>query len=75
MKSKSVNDGDTQNLSYENNIEGLNLSFAYKNSEFSNFDIPRGAVIHREDEHHDDGDDWRGRRALRRHGIFRKFRF
>ena len=49
---QSVNDGDSQNLSYENNIEGLNLSFGYKNSEFSNFDIPHGAIIHDDDDDH-----------------------
>ena len=57
LESQSVNDGDTHDFSYQNNIGGLNLSLAYKDSQFGNFDIPRGAVIHREEEHHDDGDD------------------
>ena len=57
LESQSVNDGDTNNFSYQNNIGGLNLSFAYKDSQFGNFDIPHGAVIHREEGHHDDDHD------------------
>ena len=57
LESQSVNDGDTHDFSYQNNIGGLNLSLAYKDSQFDNFDIPRGAVIHREEEHHDDDHD------------------
>ena len=57
MESHSVNDGDTHDFSYQNNIWDLNLSLAYKDSQFGNFDIPHGAVIHREEEHHDDDHD------------------
>lgn len=57
LESQSVNDGDTNNFSYQNNIVGLNLSLAYKDSQFGNFDIPHGAIIYREEEHHDDDDE------------------
>jgi len=59
LEAQSVNDGDSHNLSYRNNIGGLNLSFAYKDSQFGNFEIPDGAVLHAEDDHddHDDHDD------------------
>ncbi len=53
-ETQSVNSGDTQNLSYENNVAGFNLTFAYKNSGFGNFDIPTGAIIHHEEEHEDE---------------------
>tara|TARA_Y100001970_G_scaffold269054_1_gene360983 strand:+ start:4406 stop:6682 length:2277 start_codon:yes stop_codon:yes gene_type:complete len=56
-ESQSVNDGDAYNFSFQNNIGGLNLSLAYKDLQFGNFDIPHGAVIHREEEHHDDDHD------------------
>jgi len=49
LEAQSVNDGDSHNLSYRNNIGGLNLSFAYKDSQFGNFEIPDGAVLHAED--------------------------
>ena len=56
-ESQSVNDGDAYNFSFQNNIGGLNLSLAYKDLQFGNFDIPHGAVIHREEEHHEDDHD------------------
>ena len=49
-EAQSVNDGDAYDVSYQNNLGGLNLSLAYKDSQFGNFDIPDGAVLH-EDEH------------------------
>jgi iron complex outermembrane receptor protein len=59
LEVQSVNDGDVHDLSYRNNIGGLNLSFAYKDAQFGDFDIPDGAVLHAEDEHedHDEGHD------------------
>ena len=50
VETQSVNDGDTQQVNYRNNLNGFNVSLGYKNSEFGNFDIPTGAVIHDEDE-------------------------
>ena len=54
LESQSVNDGDSHDFSYQNNIGGFNLSLAYKDSEFDNFDIPSGAVLHTEEEDHDE---------------------
>ena len=58
-ETQSVNDGDSQNLSLSNNLGGINFTFAYKDSQFGNFDIPSGAIIHLEDDHddHDDHDE------------------
>ena len=53
LELQSVNNGDTQDFSYQNNIGGLNISAAFKDSQFDNFDIPNGAVIHDEDDHDD----------------------
>ncbi len=57
LEAQSVNDGDSHNLSYQNNLGGLNFSLAYKDSQFDNFDVPTGAILHdedHEDEHEDD---------------------
>ena len=58
IEAQSVNDGDSHSLSYQNNLGGLNLSFGYKDSQFGDFDVPNGAILH--DEKHegqeDDGD-------------------
>ena len=51
LEAQSVNDGDSHDFSYQNNIGGLNISAAYKDSKFGNFDIPNGAIIHHEEEH------------------------
>ena len=45
-ETQSVNDGDTQNFHYENNIGGINLSLSFKDSEFGVYDVPNGAVVH-----------------------------
>ena len=42
LESQSVNDGETGSFSYQNNIGGFNLSLAFKDSQFDNFDIPNG---------------------------------
>ena len=57
LETQSVNDGDTHDYSYQNNIAGFNLSLAYKDSQFGNFDIPHGAALHTEDEHGEDDHD------------------
>ena len=58
LETQSVNDGDVQHLNYKNNIVGFNVNFGYKNSEFGNFDIPDGAVMHDEDhEGHDEHEE------------------
>ena len=46
VEHNSVSDGDVHNISFSDNIEGVNLSYAYKHQNFNNFDIPDEAVIH-----------------------------
>jgi iron complex outermembrane receptor protein len=50
-ESQSVNEGQSHNISFEDNLGGINLTLSYKNSDFGNFDIPNGAIIHDEEEH------------------------
>ena len=57
LEAQSVNDGDSHNLSYQNNLGGLNFSFAYKDSQFDNFDVPTGAILHDEDHDEDHEDE------------------
>ena len=54
-ETQSVNDGSTEYFNYKNNLNGFNVNFGYKNSEFGNYDIPNGAVMHEEnhDEEHE----------------------
>ena len=59
LERQSVNDGDAHQLSYENTVGGLNVSFAFKDSQFDDFDVPIGALLDYEEEpdadpHHDD---------------------
>ncbi len=55
-ETQSVNDGSSEYFNYKNNFNGFNVNFGYKNTEFGNYDIPNGAIIH-EEEDHDDLDD------------------
>ena len=56
-ESQSVNEGQSQNISFEDNLGGINLTLSYKDSDFGNFDIPNGAIIHDEEEHEEHGDE------------------
>ena len=56
-ENQSVNDGDSYNLSFADNLGGINLTFAYKDSQFGNFDIPSSAIIHMEEDHEDEHED------------------
>lgn len=56
-ESQSVNEGQSQNISFEDNLGGINLTISYKDSDFGNFDIPNGAIIHDEEEHEEHGDE------------------
>ena len=47
---QSVNNGNIGELSYENNFGGLNFSLGYRDTDFENFEIPHGAIIHEEHE-------------------------
>lgn len=56
-ESQSVNEGQSHNISFEDNLGGINLTLSYKDSDFGNFDIPNGAIIHDEEEHEEHGDE------------------
>ena len=56
LETQSVNDGDTQNIFYQDNVNNLNFSFNFKNTSLGNYDVPNGAIVHMEEEHHDDED-------------------
>ena len=55
LEVQTVNDGDSHDFSYQNNLGGLNISAAYKDSQFGDYDIPNGAVIHHEEPDIDAG--------------------
>ena len=57
LETQSVNDGDTQSIFYQDMANNVNVTFAYKDSSFGNFDVPNGAIIHMEEEHHDEEGD------------------
>ena len=48
LEHNSVNDGKVHNVSFNDNLQGVNISFAYKHANFNNFEIPGEAVIHEE---------------------------
>ena len=50
---QSVNNGNIGELSYENNFGGLNFSLGYRDTDFENYEIPYGAIIHEEEEEED----------------------
>jgi iron complex outermembrane receptor protein len=52
-ETQSVNDGSSEFINFKNNFNGFNVNVGYKNTEFGNYDVPHGAVIHEEDH----GDD------------------
>ena len=56
-EAQTVNSGNSGEFSYQNNLAGLNFSLAYKDSDFENYEIPFGAIIHEEEheeeEHHE----------------------
>jgi iron complex outermembrane receptor protein len=53
-ETQSVNDGSSEFINFKNNFNGFNVNFGYKNTEFGNYDVPHGAVIHEEGDDHDD---------------------
>ena len=56
-ETQSVNEGNTTTFFYQDNLNNLNVSFAYKNTDLGNYDVPNGAIMHEEEEHHDDDHD------------------
>lgn len=58
METQSVNNGQVEFISHKGNIGGLNVTASFKNAEFENFEIPKGALIHSEDMHDEhEGED------------------
>ena len=57
LETQSVNDGDSQSIFYQDNLNDINISFSYKDSSFGDFDVPNGSIIHTEEEHHEDHDE------------------
>ncbi len=55
-EAQTVNGGKSGEMSYQNNLGGLNFSLAYKDSSFEKFEIPFGAIIH-EEEHEEEHED------------------
>ena len=53
---QSVNNGNIGELSYENNFGGLNFSLGYRDTDFENYEIPYGAIIHEEHEEEEEED-------------------
>ena len=49
-ETQSVNDGSSEFIIFKNNFNGFNVNLGYKNTEFGNYDVPHGAVIHEEEE-------------------------
>ena len=55
-ETQSVNDGSSEFINFKNNFNGFNVNIGYKNTEFGNYDIPNGAIMH-EEGHDDHGDE------------------
>ncbi|OUW80413.1 MAG: TonB-dependent receptor [Gammaproteobacteria bacterium TMED219] len=56
-ESQSVNDGSSIGLNFTGNFSGFNVSAAFKDSDFANYDVPDGAIMHMEEEHEEEHDD------------------
>ena len=57
LERQSANDGKVGQFSYKDNLGGLNISYAYKDGSFGNYDIPMGAIIHSDEDDHDPDED------------------
>ena len=51
FEKQSVNRGSVEAFGITNIIKGINFSYSYENTDFENYDIPDGAVMHSEEEH------------------------
>ena len=56
-ETQSVNDGSSEFINFKNNFNGFNVNFGYKNTEFGNYDVPNGAVMHEDEDHDEHGDE------------------
>ena len=59
-ETQSVNDGNAEYVNLKSNIGGFNVNFGHKNTDFGNYDIPGGAIIHAEEEHDDHEEEEHG---------------
>jgi iron complex outermembrane recepter protein len=57
LEIQSVNDGEVGQFSFKDNLGGLNISYAYKDGSFDNYNIPMGAIIHSEEEHEEEHEE------------------
>ena len=57
LETQSVNDGDSQSIFYQDNLNDINISFLYKDSSFGDFDVPNGSIIHIQEEHHEEHEE------------------
>ena len=55
-ESQTVNGGYSGTLSYSGNISGLNVTYSLKDGTYGDYEIPSGAVLHSEEEDHDEED-------------------
>ena len=56
-ETQSVNNGSSEFINFKNNFKGFNVNVGYKNTEFGNYDIPNGAIMHEDEEHYDHGEE------------------
>ena len=56
-ETQSVNDGSSEIINFKNNFNGFNVNFGYKNTEFGNYDVPNGALMHEDEDHDEHGDE------------------
>ena len=56
-ETQSVNDGSSEFINFKNNFNGFNVNFGYKNTEFGNYDVPNGAVMHEDEDLDEHGDE------------------
>jgi iron complex outermembrane receptor protein len=56
-ETQSGNDGSSEFINFKNNFNGFNVNFGYKNTEFGNYDVPNGAVMHEDEDHDEHGDE------------------
>ena len=53
-ETQSVNDGDVGFIYHRSNVGGINLSASFNDSEFENYEVPTGAILKSDGDHHDD---------------------
>ena len=56
-ETQSVNDGSSEYFNFKNNLYGFNFNFGYKNTEFGNYDVTGGTILHDEEHGDEHGDE------------------